>query len=59
MNKRIRKKKAKQFYEGENMICDKCDCFTEFYKEEDMEILCPKCFAELVGLSTEEVWRCI
>lgn len=59
MNKRIRKKKEKQFYQGENFFCDKCDCFTEWYREEDTMILCPRCYAEHVGLTTEEVWRTV
>lgn len=59
MNKRIRKKKEKQFYKGENFFCDKCDCFTEWYKEVETMELCPSCFAEYVGLDTEEVWRCV
>jgi len=41
------------------MNCDECNCFTEYWTEEDDGNLCPKCYADLVGLSVEEVWRCV
>lgn len=60
VNKRIKKKKLKQFYGQEGFVyCDKCGRITEYYREEDEGDLCPSCFADLVGLSSEEVWRCI
>ena len=39
------------------MICSECKRETEYYREEDEGVLCPSCYADLVGLSTEEVWR--
>ncbi|KYC94391.1 hypothetical protein B4102_3612 [Heyndrickxia sporothermodurans] len=39
--------------------CVECKRKTEWYREEDEGIYCPDCFADLVGLSSEEVWRCI
>lgn len=53
MNKRIRKKKYKQSL----VKCSKCERYTEYYREEDEGDLCPNCFADLVGLTAEEVWR--
>lgn len=58
MNKRLKKKKLKQFYEEEGFIyCDGCGRVTEYYREEDERNLCPSCYADLVGLTVEEVWR--
>lgn len=57
MNKRIKKKKLKQFYSEEGFVyCAKCGCVTAHYRVEEEGDLCPSCFSELVGISVSEVW---
>lgn len=56
MNKRIKKKKAKQA-EQKNAFCDSCGRYTEYWREENEgEKLCPSCWANYVGISASEVW---
>lgn len=55
MNKRIKKK----IYKQSLVHCIKCNKETEWYREEDEGCYCPSCYADLVGLTTEEVWRYI
>ncbi len=55
MNKRIRKKKLKQQFS----ICAYCDGYTEYWRDEDEGKCCPRCYADLVGVSVSEVYACL
>lgn len=39
--------------------CVSCNREAEWYREEDEGKYCPSCYADLVGISTSEVWACI